>query len=164
MKYCPYCGAVLADSAASFCSECGKVLPSVSKSSKPVLETRQIPVSMDTQERSVSMSKQERLAGKHQPSNGSKQGHPLPQKRRKTAGKKQFPFFPTPAQKRPEIEQSLEPDPRDEGYDGYYDDVKPIDSGYVRERMEPELIKRIIIIAAGAFVLVIFSVILMYLL
>ena len=27
MKYCPYCGADLADSAASFCMECGKSLP-----------------------------------------------------------------------------------------------------------------------------------------
>ena len=27
MKYCPYCGADLADGAASFCMECGKSLP-----------------------------------------------------------------------------------------------------------------------------------------
>lgn len=27
MKYCPYCGAVLADGAASFCADCGKTLP-----------------------------------------------------------------------------------------------------------------------------------------
>lgn len=27
MKYCPYCGAGLLDGAASFCTECGKALP-----------------------------------------------------------------------------------------------------------------------------------------
>ena len=27
MKYCPYCGAVLVDGAASFCADCGKSLP-----------------------------------------------------------------------------------------------------------------------------------------
>ncbi|MCI9192473.1 MAG: zinc ribbon domain-containing protein [Acutalibacter muris] len=27
MKYCPYCGAALPDSAVSFCPECGKSLP-----------------------------------------------------------------------------------------------------------------------------------------
>ena len=27
MKYCPYCGAGLADGAVSFCSECGKKIP-----------------------------------------------------------------------------------------------------------------------------------------
>ena len=27
MKYCPYCGAVLADDAVSFCMECGKKIP-----------------------------------------------------------------------------------------------------------------------------------------
>lgn len=31
MKYCPYCGAAIADSAASFCAECGKTLPIVTE-------------------------------------------------------------------------------------------------------------------------------------
>jgi len=52
----------------------------------------------------------------------------------------------------------------DDGYDGYYDDVKPIDSGRIQDRMDPELIKRIIIISAGAVVIVILSVLVMYLL
>ena len=56
------------------------------------------------------------------------------------------------------------PEPADAGYDGYYDDVKPIDSGRIQDRMDPELIKRIIIISAGAVVIVILSVLVMYLL
>jgi hypothetical protein len=56
------------------------------------------------------------------------------------------------------------PDPRDEGYDGYYNDVKPIDNGHTRDRLDPELIKRAVLVAAGALVLIILSVVLMYVL
>ena len=56
------------------------------------------------------------------------------------------------------------PEPVDVGYDGYYDDVKPIDSGHIHDRTDPELIKRIIIVSAGAVVIVILSVLIMYLL
>jgi len=56
------------------------------------------------------------------------------------------------------------PEPYDDGYDGYYDDVKPIDSGHIHDRTDPELIKRIIIVSAGAAVIVILSVLIMYLL
>jgi hypothetical protein len=56
------------------------------------------------------------------------------------------------------------PNPRDEGYDGYYSDVKPTDNGHVRDKTDPALIKRIILVAAGALVLVILSVVVMYLL
>lgn len=37
MKYCPYCGAVLIDGAASFCADCGKTLP-VREEEKPSKE------------------------------------------------------------------------------------------------------------------------------
>jgi hypothetical protein len=130
MKYCPYCGAALAVSAAPFCAECGKALPS---------------------------------AAKPRPSGSRKPGYPLSQKTR-PAAKNTAPFFPRPAQKHRGPERTRKPNPRDEGYDGYYDDVKPIDNGHVRERMDSQLVKRIVILAAGAFVLVMFSVILMYLL
>ena len=52
----------------------------------------------------------------------------------------------------------------DAGYDGYYEDVKPKGNGYNPDRIEPELIKRIILISAGACVIVLFSVVLMLLL
>jgi hypothetical protein len=56
------------------------------------------------------------------------------------------------------------PDPRDEGYDGYYDDVLPIDDGRAGERASPELIKRAAMISAVAAAIVLLSVLLMYLL
>jgi predicted nucleic acid-binding Zn ribbon protein len=66
--------------------------------------------------------------------------------------------------KPPKPVRKPKPDPREDGYDGYYNDVKPADNGRIRERTDPELIKRIAFIAIGALVLVIFSLIIMYLL
>jgi len=63
---------------------------------------------------------------------------------------------------KPMREQTQEP--VEDGYDGYYDDVQPIDSGCIHDRLDPELIKRIIIISVGAAVIVLLSVLAMYLL
>jgi hypothetical protein len=52
----------------------------------------------------------------------------------------------------------------DEGYDGYYNDVKPLDNGHTRDRLDPELIKRAAMVTAGALALIILSIILMYVL
>lgn len=44
----------------------------------------------------------------------------------------------------------------DVNYDGYYNDIQPIDAGARGERMDPELIKRIglvILCAVGAIIL-----------
>ena len=56
------------------------------------------------------------------------------------------------------------PNPYDEDYDGYYEDIMPADNGHTRDRLDPELIKRAVLIAAGAFVIIILSVFLMYVL
>jgi uncharacterized membrane protein YvbJ len=57
-----------------------------------------------------------------------------------------------------------ENDPRDEGYDGYYDDVLPVDNGHIRSRRAPELIKRIALITVGAIIIIALSIALMYIL
>jgi hypothetical protein len=66
--------------------------------------------------------------------------------------------------KRPQNQRPPQPDPRDDGYDGYYDDVKPVDDGHTRDRLDPELVKRAFTVAAGALILIILSVVLMYVL
>ena len=78
-----------------------------------------------------------------------------PTKEKKTGNKRAGKGFP------PEPEP---PDPRDEDYDGYYDDVLPSDDGHTRDRLDPEIVKRAVLIAAGTLVIVVLSVILMYLL
>jgi hypothetical protein len=53
------------------------------------------------------------------------------------------------------------PDPRDEGYDGYYTDVPPDDGGHIRDPLDPEMIKRAVLVAAGALVIIVLAVLLM---
>ena len=49
----------------------------------------------------------------------------------------------------------------DTNYDGYYDDVPTEDSGQGSDELDPELIKRVALIAVGAIAFVILSVIVM---
>ena len=52
----------------------------------------------------------------------------------------------------------------DFNYDGYYDDVKPIDAGMQDEHADPELMKKIAILLVGVFAVILASVLLMTLL
>ncbi len=52
----------------------------------------------------------------------------------------------------------------DDGYDGYYDDIRPIDEGREREGVDKELIKKIAIIIGVLFVVIAACVALMYVL
>ena len=52
----------------------------------------------------------------------------------------------------------------DDGYDGYYDDIRPIDEGHEREGVDKELIKKIAIIIGVLFVVIAACVALMYVL
>ena len=61
---------------------------------------------------------------------------------------------------RPRRPQEL-PNPMDIGYDGYYDDVQPLDAGARGEGMDPELMKRIGLVILGAVGVICLSVILM---
>jgi len=103
MKYCPYCGAALLDSAAPFCSECGKPVPTASQPQKEA---------------------------------------PVPD----------APVYSEP-----------EPDPKD-GYDGYYDDVRPADNGHEKARLDPALVKRICLVAGGAALVIGLAILMMLLL
>lgn len=152
MKFCPYCGATLVGGAASFCAECGKVLPSTTKHSEP---SRSAPPQSTKSRKPPPRGKKPAVGGRNH-------GRPTPVlSKPHPAGRRISPARPTDA---PTLPRKPKPDPRDEGYDGYYNDVKPIDNGHIRDRTDPALIKRIVIVAAGAFVMVIFAVILMYLL
>ena len=152
MKYCPYCGAALAGGAVSFCAECGKAMPSPKKASEPVRHApqrsaaeRRMPPTGETAKGN------RRKAGRAAPPPGKTAHKGLRTLPQRSGDKLKLPSKPRP-------------DPRDEGYDGYYDDVKPIDNGHIRDRADPVLAKRITILAAGAFAIVIFTVLLMYLL
>lgn len=102
MKYCPYCGASLVDSAVLFCTECGKQLPD--------------PTEKETSE-DMALEK------------------------------------PSDPQEDPEAE---------DGYDGYYEDVRPVDEGWQKEGLDQQLIKRILLVIAGLILAVAACIVLMY--
>ncbi|MDO5123108.1 MAG: zinc ribbon domain-containing protein [Eubacteriales bacterium] len=52
----------------------------------------------------------------------------------------------------------------DDGYDGYYDDIRTIDEGHEREGLDKELIKKIAIIIGVLFLVIVACVALMYVL
>lgn len=52
----------------------------------------------------------------------------------------------------------------DDGYDGYYDDIRPVDEGHEHEGVDKDLIKKIAIIIGVLFVVIIACVALMYIL
>ena len=52
----------------------------------------------------------------------------------------------------------------DDGYDGYYNDIRPIDEDHEREGVDKELIKKIAIIIGVLFVVIVACVALMYVL
>lgn len=92
-------------------------------------------------------------------------GKPLPGKDRKPAakGNARPPVRNTrvPTQISPERPAS---NPMDEHYDGYYDDIPPLDAGRAGERTDPELVKRIVLVILGAIGLIALSAALLMLL
>ena len=76
-------------------------------------------------------------------------------------GKRQPPAKTKPrSQRKKTITQSSpasQPGLPEDGYDGYSDDVPPMDVGEVQDGLPPETLKRILLIAAGALVLIILA-------
>lgn len=138
MKFCPYCGAAIIGGAAPFCAECGKPLPRNAKTLPPLRKPA-------TPAAGVQPPKQQANKRPSQPPLRRKKSRPYPKK----------------PSKNPSVRK---PDPRDEGYDGYYDDIVPVDNGHTRDKMNPELLKRITIMSCVALLVIILSVVVMYLL
>ena len=78
---------------------------------------------------------------------------PAAAKKKKSKKRKTAP--PSDAELRSEYE---------EGYDGYYEDLLPIDDGKVHIGIDKALIKKIIILAAAVLMVIVLCVIMMYLL
>ncbi len=145
MKYCPYCGATLLGGAVSFCAECGKPIPGVS------------------QAQPVEQSLEETASKKQNSPEPQTQAAKAPAKAKKPPRKERSPKKEKRRKERPPVAEP-EPDPQDEGYDGYYNDVRPVDNGHERERMDPELIKRIALVGGGAVLIIGLAIVMMLLL
>lgn len=133
MKYCPFCGATLLGSAASFCAECGKQIPKSPQPEPSEPTTHPEP----TQANAPTADKASR----------KQRGKSIWKK--KASRKDQSP---------PQL------DPQDDGYDGYYDDVPPLDNGHEREGLDAETIKKVALIVGGAALIILLSILAMQLL
>ena len=151
MKYCPYCGATLVGGAVAFCSKCGKRLPTQS-SAKGISGKKPAP-----REDGCNPNASERIPGV------GKHGRKAKQLGKKVNSSRQQPSTRQRSDQH-ELERELRRNPHNEGYDGYYDDVKPIDDGPMRNKSVPQLLKKVAIIAGSAIGVVILSALLMYLL
>lgn len=141
MKYCPFCGADLLSPEVSFCAECGKQLPA-GNAHQAELENRPMPV--------------------ENPRNSKKK--PAPVRPKREAKEKSRPSIEgAPTEKlssRSGEEQPLDLQPEDD-YDGYYDDVEPVDAGDTRPGLDREMIKKISFLLVGALLVIGLCVVLM---
>ena len=178
MKFCPYCGSTLPGSTISFCPECGKPINtrtvvfqpgsdgSVNKSSliNNPLGNQQHPSQSGTEiiMRPLPPPHSQRPPGHYQ------HIHSGSQTQNKTRPIKRQKHNPPPRprsdmRKNPDLSRAnnIRPNTMDMYYDGYYDDVLTDDDGRTKEKFDSELIKRIALIAIGAAILVVLSIIIM---
>ena len=67
--------------------------------------------------------------------------------------------------KKPKKANVSEPqEPVDDGYDGYYDDVLPPDTDRVKEGLDKELVKKIVLLGVGVVFIIGLCVVMMYVL
>lgn len=165
MKYCPYCGTILVDGAISFCMECGKKLP-VKDAERGIFQTNNYEgVHQETAE-SCMESKEKKITAKH--SRKSSQRKSVTRAKEQPVRKKQrAPELPE--EEKQSINQAKEPeqisktDPEDD-YDGYYDDILPVDEGWFNEGMDREIIKKVLVIIGAVLLIVALCVGMMYML
>ena len=144
MRYCPFCGAELLGPEVSFCAECGKHLPT---SAAPQTEVEAPLIAADL------------------PRNSKKKAASVKLKRNpKKKARPSIEVAPTGRlQSQSGEEDRPEPEPADD-YDGYYDDVEPIDAGSTRPGLDREMIKKISFLVLGALLVIGLCVVMMTLL
>jgi len=167
MKYCPFCGAALLGSAVSFCSECGKPIPTApqpqTQTEAPMDHHEPILPKLDDQWEATAAVGKESQSQDDDPQ--VKSAGKLPRNERKKKPRKQKKAVKKEKRRKNQpSEYDTPPDPQDDGYDGYYEDVRPLDNGHEKERMDPELIKKIIMVAGGAALIIILAIVMMLLL
>lgn len=165
MKYCPYCGTVLVDGAISFCMECGKKLP-VKTAERDISQTNNYEgVHQETAE-SCMESEEKKITGKH--SQKSSQRKSVTRAKEQPVQKKQRLPGLSEEEEQPikpanEPEQISKANPEDD-YDGYYEDVLPMDEGRFNEGMDKNLIKKVLVIIGAVLLIVALCVGMMYIL
>lgn len=144
MKYCPFCGAELLGPEVSFCTECGKHLPAEAKSQT---EAEAPLTAADPPRESKKKAASARLKRKPQKkSRSSIEGAPTERLKSRSGAEDQPEDAPA------------------EDYDGYYDDIEPVDADCARPGLDREMIKKISLLVLGAVLVIGLCVIMMTLL
>ena len=141
MKYCPFCGADPLSPEVSFCAECGKQLPA-GNATQTELGDRYMPVENLRNAKKKPASFRLKWEPKKK-TRSSIEGAPTERLSSRSGG-----------------EPPLDPQPKDD-YDGYYDDVEPIDAGDARPGLDREIIKKISFLLVGALLVIGLCVVLM---
>lgn len=163
MKFCPHCGASLADVAASFCPECGKQLRTNTEAAPPLPAQRQ-----DTQEFPAIAPQGEKVV--------HKAGTEPPVPETLNRHKKRWRDRPPRNKRKSSAPEALEDDdagggqgntacaPLEDGYDGYYEDILPVDEGNRKtERLDPDMMKKVALIAGGTLLFVVAAIVVLLL-
>ncbi len=158
MKYCPYCGTVLVDGAVSFCAECGKELPVSEKKQDIPKKSNQ---SEQQGKSKPQQEKKSRSAQKTKPLHGEKVKE---REVDKTSERQMKPLEPLQRPKQQSESPAVMSSMPEDDYDGYYDDILPLDEGRFSEGIDRELVKKIVLIIGMVLLIVGVCVMMMYLL
>lgn len=145
MKYCPFCGADLLSPEVSFCAECGKALPAGSPrqtetETAPERPSRKNVRPRDTRKKAAPVKP--RRKPRNDPESSIEGAHT--EKLSSRSGEEAAPEGTLP-----------------DDYDGYYDDVAPLDTDVIRPGLDREMIKKIVLLVAGALLTIALCVVLM---
>lgn len=141
MKYCPFCGADLLSPEVSFCTECGKQMPTGNAlQTEPGDRPKPVENPRNFKKKSASVRPRREPKKKSRP---SIEGAPTEKLSSRSGG-----------------EPILDPQPEDD-YDGYYNDVEPMDAGDSRPGLDREMIKKISFLLVGALLVIGLCVVLM---
>ena len=88
-------------------------------------------------------------------------GKELPQRKQTVSKKPRKPMHKAPPHQAP---RQPPKNSINANYDGYYNDVQPIDAGIRGEGMDPELVKRIVLVILGTVAVIALAAVLMMLL
>lgn len=154
MKFCPNCGASLAGGAASFCPECGFALKQAGAGQAvQAEEARTTPPDAADAPKVVHKAPGHTTPAEPVPPAAVSDKPKKKHKPRRQAAPEQAP--PDTAQPEPAEVEDPSPSPPEDGYDGYYEDTLPIDDGQRKtEKLDPDMLKKVALIAGGALVFV----------
>lgn len=196
MKYCPYCGCMLIDGVISFCTECGKELPTAKKqeNTEPMLAQAREKLQNqrtgieNTEGQSGTLNMERERPDKKQRQCKRELRESLFLLRAKVVSKLRFGFdaiqkvgifkkhviasnqaVSSKEKSEPEIleesemKQQLHQKSKDD-YDGYYDDIIPLDEGSLSEGIDKKMIKKIAMLLGVVLFVIVLCVVVMYLL